>query len=232
MALKEETELKVGIFILVGIVVLTFLVFSIGDIEILRRGYTVNLRFNDAGGLRVGALVTLLGVEAGEVRKIDFIYNEELQRKQVELLLWIKEGNKIGENSTAKVKRQGVMGEKYVEIILGDAEAKILKEGDIFYGEAPVALEDVAEEIYLISDELKKAIFYINDILGDKQTREDVKDTARNIREASENLNELSADIRRHPWKLFIRTKEKDDEDKEEKARKEEKKGFIIQGGP
>ena len=227
MAFREELEVKVGIFVLVGVIILSIIVFSIGDIKVLKRGYTIKLRFNDISGLEVGAPVNLLGVEIGEVKSIDFIYNERLKKMQIELLLWIKEGTKIGEDTTAKVKRLGLMGEKYVGLTPGDPEVRFLEKGNILYGQDPISIEDVTEEIYLASNEIKKAVFYINDILGDKKVRNNFRQTLRNIKEASENLNELTADIKKYPWKLLIQTREKN-EDKN----KEEKRGFIIQKGP
>ena len=227
MAFREELEVKVGIFVLVGVIILSIIVFSIGDIKVLKRGYTIKLRFNDISGLEVGAPVNLLGVEIGEVKSIDFIYNERLKKMQIELLLWIKEGTKIGEDTTAKVKRLGLMGEKYVGLTPGDPEVRFLEKGNILYGQDPISIEDVTEEIYLASNEIKKAVFYINDILGDKKVRNNFRQTLRNIKEASENLNELAADIKKYPWKLLIQTREKN-EDKN----KEEKRGFIIQKGP
>ncbi len=226
MAFREELEVKVGIFVLVAVIILSIIVFSIGDIKVLKRGYTIKLRFNDISGLEVGAPVNLLGVEIGEVKSIDFIYNERLKKMQIELLLWIKEGTKIGEDTTAKVKRLGLMGEKYVGLTPGDPEVRFLEKGNILYGQDPISIEDVTEEIYLASNEIKKAVFYINDILGDKKVRNDFRQTLGNIKEASENLNELAADIRKYPWKLLIQTREKN-EDKN----KEEKRGFIIQKG-
>ena len=254
MGLREELEIKVGIFVLVGVIILSVIVFSIGDIKILKRGYTIKLRFNDISGLEAGAPVNLLGVKIGEVKSIDFIYNGRLKRMQVELLLWIEEGTKIGEDTTAKVKRLGLMGEKYVDLAPGKPEVRFLEKGNILYGQDPISIEDVTEEIYLASNEIKKAVFYINDILGDKKVRDDFKQSVKSAKEITErldaivsrieksegtigllisddkvyrNLEAFTADIKKHPWKLLIRTREKSQDENKEK-----KRGFIIQKGP
>ena len=258
MNIRPDLELKVGIFVLVGVFILTVIILSIGDIDLLEKGYTIRLRFNDVGGLKIGAPVNLLGVEVGEVRSIDFIYNKNLNKKQVELVLWIKEGIEIGDDTRAKIKRLGLMGPKYVDLSPGNPEARSLEENDILYGQDAITIEDVTEEIYLASDEIKRAVFYMNDVLADKKIRDDFRRTISNTKELTEKLDrvidriekaegtigllisedkvyrdleDFVADIKEHPWKLLIRTKERREKERSEEKEDKEKKGFIIQRG-
>jgi phospholipid/cholesterol/gamma-HCH transport system substrate-binding protein len=254
MAINEEIELKVGLFLLIGVLILVAIIFSIGDIQIFQKGYTVKLRFNDVGGLKEGAPVNLLGVEIGEVESVNFVYDEQNKHVQIELLLWLKEGAKVGKNATAMIKRFGLMGEQYIDLTLGDAEENPLKDGDIFYGKTPLTMEDVSQQIYEASTEFKKAVANMNEVLEDADVKTDLKTSINNIEEATESLRVILnrienkegtigllisedevyrdiettvKDIKRHPWKLLFRTRDKD-----EKEEEEEKKGYIIQKGP
>ncbi len=71
MFTRSGFELKVGIFIFIGIVILSLIVFSIGNFYSIKRGYTLDIVFNFANGISVGAPVRYAGVEVGEVQEIE-----------------------------------------------------------------------------------------------------------------------------------------------------------------
>lgn len=248
---KANLELKVGIFVALGLFFLSYIIFSIGDFHLLNKGYTVKLRFNDVAGVEIGAPVNLAGIEVGKVKSMDFFYNPELKKTQVELLLWIRNGVQIKEDSIARIETFGFMGEKYVDIKLGSQDALVLKEDSVLYCQDPVTIGDVTEELYYATIEVQKTIYSINDILTDKSVRDDFKLSIKNTKELTEkleriinridkaegtlgklisddkiyrDLEELMADIKKHPWKLLIRTREK----KRDTGR-DKKRGIVIE---
>ena len=65
------SQLKVGIFILVGLVFIVFMILnSSGDFNPLRKTLTLKARFASADGLRKGADVQLAGVKIGSVSSV------------------------------------------------------------------------------------------------------------------------------------------------------------------
>ena len=44
-------ELKVGVFIMIGVAILFIIVFSIGDINLVKRGYRIKVDFNFVDGI-------------------------------------------------------------------------------------------------------------------------------------------------------------------------------------
>src|SRR4026209_2772228 len=65
------SQLRVGIFVLIAIAVLVFLVLNAsGDINPFSRKLHLKARFVDANGLREGSEVRLAGVRVGKVEKI------------------------------------------------------------------------------------------------------------------------------------------------------------------
>ena len=52
-------ELKVGIFIMIGIAILFFIVFSVGEINFSKTGYKIKVLFNFANGIGPTAPVRL-----------------------------------------------------------------------------------------------------------------------------------------------------------------------------
>ena len=64
-------QLRVGIFVLVAIAILIFLVLNAsGDINPFSRKLHLKARFGDANGLRDGSEVRLAGVRVGKVERI------------------------------------------------------------------------------------------------------------------------------------------------------------------
>ena len=79
---KQHTEILVGIFILVGIIVITFLALRMGDFGLLNNTqYTIKAEFTSASGLKKGAHVEMAGVSIGKVKNI--IFNPETYLAEV-----------------------------------------------------------------------------------------------------------------------------------------------------
>jgi len=99
------------------------------------------------------------------------------------LTLWLEDGVKIRQGAQVYVKTMGLIGEKYVGI-MDKQEGPFLDPGALVIGEEPFELEK---------------------LLGRSEK------IAENLESASTNLDEFSNDVKRHPWKLLFRTKEKKD---------------------
>ena len=67
-------QLRVGIFVLISIVILIFLILnSSGDLNPFAKKLHLKARFADANGLREGSEVRLAGVRVGKVDKITLL---------------------------------------------------------------------------------------------------------------------------------------------------------------
>ncbi len=70
---KQHTEILVGIFILIGIITITFLALRMGDFGLLNNTqYIIKAEFTSASGLKKGAHVEMAGVSVGKVKNIIF----------------------------------------------------------------------------------------------------------------------------------------------------------------
>lgn len=198
-------ELKVGIFILIGIAILFLIVFSIGDINLSKKGYHINVQFNFANGIGPTAPVRLAGVGVGQVHGIRVIYSEKDKKTKAGLYVWLNEGTRIENDAKVTINTLGLLGEKYLEIFPGTPGNPILKNGDMIVGRDPIPMEKVTENLASLSDsittivdKLKKGEGTIGKLLVEDAVYNDLKDTAGNFKAFSE-------DIRKHPWKLLAR---------------------------
>jgi len=200
---KTKLELKVGIFVFLGLVILTTFILSIGGIKTWSSGYKVNFIFNFVNGIKVGAPVRFAGVDVGQVKHIDFIYPDNpSDATQIKLLCWIKSEVKVPVDSTVWVNTLGLLGEKYVEIMPGKDFTNCLSPNQFFAGVNPIPMHEVFRTANNIVENLSEAIRRLKDKEGTlgKLLYDD---------SVYKNLDAFILDIRNNPWKLFIKQKEK-----------------------
>ena len=153
MAKKRIQEIKVGLFIFVGIALAFIFIFSIGgEKHLFEDQYTLYVDFKDVGGLRAGAPVRLAGVDVGTVEMVSF--SSELKSKLIRVELKIKTDvkDRIRKNSIASIKTKGVLGDKYISITMGNPGEKILKDGQSLTSSETVELFGYLERADRIVD--------------------------------------------------------------------------------
>lgn len=199
---KSRLELKVGIFVFIALVILVTFVLLIGDIKTLTSGYNVSFIFNFINGVKLGAPVRFSGVDVGEVKDIKFIFLPEEQKTQVKIVGWLKKEVKIPIDSTVWVNTLGLLGEKYIEIMPGKDYGHFVKVNESLVGKDPIAMHEVAELAKSIAGNIDESIVRIKNKEGTigKLLYDDT---------VYKELEALITDVRKHPWKLFWKTKEK-----------------------
>jgi len=206
----KNFELKVGIFTFIGLVILFIIVFSIGEFYLFKPGYSIKVMFNFANGITKAAPARVAGVTAGEVEDIKILYDEAERCSKVELSVWIGEGVRIEKDATAYINTLGILGEKYLEIIPGSVEAGFLAEGEALVGKDPIIMDEMTREMKELADATTVVMTRLKDgegTIGKLLTEEKMYN----------DLEALVEDIKKHPWKLFHKGREK-------KPKKERKK--------
>jgi phospholipid/cholesterol/gamma-HCH transport system substrate-binding protein len=217
---KASNELKTGIVIVVAVALLAGILYRTGDLSFGKRGYTVKTRFETIQGLKKFAPVRLSGLEVGEIRRLDTVYEPE--RTLVEAELWVQEGTKLRADSLAVVSTLGLMGEKYVEIHAG-ASPEFVKAGALIGSKETVSMDDVMENAQLTLTDFRRFINNLDGVVGENRGK--VGRIVDNLEETTEYFKEFAEDVKYHPWKVLAKGKEKTPEEiaelrAERKARK------------
>lgn len=193
-------EVKVGIFILIGFLVLILMIFSIGDVYIFKTGKHIKVLFNFANGIAMNAPVRVAGIEAGEIDGIRIYYDTVEQKTKVELSAWIKEDIVIEEDAKAVINTLGLLGEKYLEIFPGKS-TRFLEDGSILIGVDPIPTESMSLQIKSILDSLE--------VITEKvKNGEGTVGRFFNDDSVYENIEAFTEDIKRNPWKLMNKPKD------------------------
>lgn len=199
---KTKLELKVGIFVFVGLVILTVFIFSVGGIKTWSSGYDVNFIFHFVNGVKLGAPVRFAGVDVGQVKAIKLLPPAEEGKTMVKIVCWIHNGTRIPVDSSIWVNTLGLLGEKYVEIMPGIDSVNFLAKNGELKGEDPLAMQEVGEMAKKIAKDIDETFTKIN-------CGEGTVGMLLNDNSLYQNLNAFTEDIKNNPWKLLYRGKEK-----------------------
>jgi len=141
MRQTTKVEIAVGVFVALGLAALFMLAMKVSNISALSedKGYDVKVLFENVGGLKVRAPVTVAGVRIGRVVGISF--DDKLYEAVVTLR--IRNNYRLPSDSNASVYTAGLLGEQYVALEPGGADT-YLKDGDrITLSQSAVILEQV-----------------------------------------------------------------------------------------
>ncbi len=140
---KYHYETVTGIFVLIGLLCVGYLVVRLGDVGIFGKdSYILSARFTSVSGLRVGNPVEMLGIEIGKVESMEI--DQENQR--VIVMLRIRKGINIYDDAIASIKTAGLIGDRYLSVDPGGG-GEILKPGEsITETESPVDIEELIKK--------------------------------------------------------------------------------------
>ncbi|EAR21863.1 outer membrane lipid asymmetry maintenance protein MlaD [Nitrococcus mobilis] len=135
-------EIGVGLFVLLGLGALLTLALKVSNISAFQQtqGYDVIAQFQNIGGLKVRAPVTLAGVPVGRVESI--AVDPKTFEARVVLTISDKYAN-LPQDTSASIFTAGLLGEQYIGLQPGGME-EVLKPGDeLMLTQSAVVLEQL-----------------------------------------------------------------------------------------
>jgi len=149
MRQTHAMEIGTGLFVLFGIASLLFMVTQITAerVGVQRVGYVLTAKFENVGGLKVGAPVSMAGVTVGRVTAIAFDSSD--YRALVHMRI-DPQFNRIPNDSDAAIFTQGLLGNQYIGMTAGGSET-FYKDGDqIELTQSALVLENLISK-FLVS---------------------------------------------------------------------------------
>jgi phospholipid/cholesterol/gamma-HCH transport system substrate-binding protein len=201
---KSRLETKVGLFVLVGLVLLALLLiqFSKGT-SMLRGTYELRLHTVNVGGLKPRASVLLAGVQIGSISDIKLAEDG----KSVTIFLRVYKSYKIYHDARFVIEQSGFLGDQYVSVIPMTNQLPLLQNGADVPCEQPFNLQEVArsasgfiQRINETARKLDSAVSDVRRLVLNEQTLTNFTAAAGNMRTLSEqamsavgNINALIA---------------------------------------
>ena len=107
-----NNNVKVGLFLAIGLAVLITSVFMLGSNKSLfQKSYSLVTYFDSVQGLNNGAIVSIAGFKIGNVQSIDF--DEKTNLVKVIFIIDSDYAKKIKADSVVEIKTQGALGDKF-----------------------------------------------------------------------------------------------------------------------
>lgn len=143
MRQTRAIEMSTGLFVLLGFAALFFLTTQISSRGVSLandRGYELTAKFENVGGLKKGAPVSMSGVTIGRVESIGY---DTTEYKAVVRLRIDSRYDKIPDDSDAAIFTAGLLGGQYVGIGPGGSETFFKDGGQIQLTQSAVVLENL-----------------------------------------------------------------------------------------
>lgn len=202
--LKNNRPVIVGIFILLGIIILVVTIFTLGgQKKTFVRTFTINAIFNDVSGLQTGANVWFSGVKVGTVKKISFYGDSQVQ---VTMNIERDAESHIHKDSKAKIGSDGLIGNKIVIIYGGDAKKPQVEKDDFLAVENGLSTDDmlatlqennknlleITKDFKSISKKIDSGQGTLATLLNDPTIANKLSASADNLKETLANLKTVS----------------------------------------
>ena len=182
-----SSEAKVGLFVLVGLIILGYMSFQVGKQTFgWKKGYTVDVVFDSAAGLNRDASVQIAGVEVGRVESINLKDGKALVQLRVGANV------KLEKDVIAAVKTHGILGDKYVELYPGTRGSADSSPGEqISRTERSADIDRLLQQIGLIADDVRGVTSSLNRVLAGQAGEEAISGILGNAKDLTQHLNNV-----------------------------------------
>jgi len=201
---KLNVEAKVGIFVVIGIIMLAYMSMQVGGLSFKRaKGYEIKVYFDSAAGLAEDVPVEIAGVEIGRVGKIS------LENGKALVFLKINRDVVLTKDVKAIIRTKGILGDKYVELIMGSPSAPLLKHGDRVVKTIPttdmdalmITMGEVASNINRLTNSLAN-------VVGGEKGEASLNAIVENVKEMVLTLNKTVQDNNDNVTKIIANLSE------------------------
>ncbi len=168
---SKKNNMKVGYTIFSGLVILFLFVVIVGTGEnLFSKTYNLNLVVKETEGLKKGGSVLLGGLKIGSIRDIRFVPVENKNKIVIELSLLQEYAGKITTGSSAAIETFGLLGDKMINISLGNHDEKPLHDGDFLPVKEFFSIETAGSVVEPILQKIDGIATDIKSITGDVST--------------------------------------------------------------
>lgn len=185
---KSNHEVMVGIFVVIGFLVLSVLVFFVSGVNFFKSGYKFNVMYDYVSILDKGAPVRMAGVRIGEVSAVNLIDDRESGKKRVQVKLFVENEVEIRENYLFKIQGTHILSEPHIEISPQPGDSPKVQEGMTLEGTSPVAVENLIDRAHSIVDNLDEIFQGIKESVQDPENGAAFKSILMNLEKLTRSL--------------------------------------------
>ena len=236
--MKKSTDYiwKLGLFISVGLILLTIGIYIIGSQKnLFNPVFRMKTIFTDVSGLKVGNNVRFSGINVGTIDNITITSDTTVQ---VEFIVQKEVQKFVRKDSRAGIGSEGLMGDKVLIITPGSNDSPQAAENDFIFSDKPTDMEEImasvkisADNIEIITDQLASITYNINNgkgaiarLIKDDKFANQLNQTMSNLQEGSKSMSENMEAAKSNILLRGYFKKKKKEEEKKEKEGTDKKK--------
>lgn len=145
---QKYNTLKVGLTVFAGLVVLFIFTILIGTNDFLfSKTFNLYINLDNTAGLVNGAPVTLGGYKIGDVETVEFVVVNNTTNIRVKLRIKNEYKDQIRSDSKVRITSIGILGDKFVDITIGNSNAEPVAENSILDVEPTLSLDNIGKSI-------------------------------------------------------------------------------------
>ncbi|MFL5784432.1 MAG: MlaD family protein [Bacteriovoracaceae bacterium] len=144
-------------------------------------------KLKDASGIFEKTPIKVAGINAGRIKKIELVGSEAL------VTFEIQEKVLVTPNARLKIKSVGLLGDKFIDMDLGEGGAERLKEGSMISTTGGGGFDDLAKDASAVLKEVKDIAVTIKEALRDEHGDNVVKKIMGNIETITASLKRVTS---------------------------------------
>ncbi len=234
---KEKFKIRLGLFVLIGLLLFVLAVFIIGKQKnLFDPVFKVTATFYNVSGLQVGNTVRFSGINVGTVDNIAIINDSTVR---VDMLIRQNVQKFIKSDSEVGIGSEGIIGDRILVLSQGSSDSPTIEDGEEIASTEPVetdaiiqSLEVTAVNAELISSELADILENINSgkgtlgrLIHDDRIADNLSKTMDNLKTSSQGLEEnMEAAKSNILLRGYFKKKEREERKKQEAAEREKAK--------
>lgn len=185
------SEFKVGLLALTTIIVVVIMSLKITSNQSGFGEYkTFRTIVRDASGIFPKTPIKVAGINAGRIVDI------QLEGNQAMIKFEILKKITVTKNSKLRIKTVGFLGDKYLEIYIGDSQ-DMLKEYDFIDSEEAAGIENLVKDTTEILGEVKTIVNSLKSSIAPEGQEPPVTAILNGVKEVVANTREVTATLRR-----------------------------------
>lgn len=207
MATNTSRNIRLGIFVITGMLLFMLAAYLIGnDQSLFRDTFKLKAKFSNVSGLQVGNNVRFSGIHVGTVKGIDMINDTTVV---VEMVVEKRIQEFIKADALATIGSDGLVGSRILNIVPGQGDAPVVNSGDFIgtftkFGTDQMmnTLGTTSENVALLTSRLLQISEDINSgkgtlgmLINDTLTAYHLKETLHNLRITSERASASMSEI-------------------------------------
>lgn len=201
MAKTTLENLKLGIFVILGTLLLLIAAYLIGNRQNMFGGtFGITAVFKNANGLQNGNNVRFSGINVGTVNKIEMLNDTTIL---VHMNIVENMQDHIKKDAVAMIGSDGFVGSMLINIVPGAGIAPLIKEGDELQSVSKIATQDMlstlnvtnenaamlTEDLLKVTQSLTNGKSTLGRLLNDTVMASDFQETITNLKYASHRAN-------------------------------------------